>query len=54
LQSPLAGGGAAPAPLPTPMPAAAPASAPVFQPLPPAGGGLPQARSALQPVAGPR
>lgn len=54
LQSPLAGGAAAPAPSAAPLPAAAPASGPVFQTLPPAAGGLPQARSALQPVAAPR
>lgn len=56
LQSPFAGGSPAPAPVatPAPLPAAAPAAAPIFQPLPPAGTGLPQARSALQPVAAPR
>ncbi len=49
LQSPLASPAAA-----LPVPAAAPGPAPVFQALPPAGGALPQARSALQPVAAPR
>jgi hypothetical protein len=52
LQSPLAGAPPMPAALPPAAPAAS-SPAPVFQSLPPASG-LPQARSALQPVAAPR